>query len=439
MDRSRARVRGGGHSKTLPGALFCAPPMPAELSYAFRARPYASEKVYALREGELAWHDAGREGRLAYRDVERMHIFRERFWGRATTYWACELFARSGGRIRLGSAHRVGLRAIEDRTDAYIPFAKELEARISAANPDARVVAATHWLARLETFGGHLAVLLLRALRPLDSNRTRAFAGFAMRMLGRMLRGQRTARANLEAAFPEKPRAEIDRILAGMWDNLGRTLVEYAWLDRLWDYDPARPGAGRVEMDAATHERLAAVGASRTPAFVFAPHSANWELPALAGPAFGRDCAIPVRVPPVAPLAAEVARIRARSIRTIVEADATAMRRFHDAVRRGELICGLTDQHFARGVEVTFFGRRCRAHPMMALFARLHDGALYGIRAIRLPGDRFRIDMTERLDPPRDAEGRIDVAATTQLMATITEGWIREHPEQWLWLHRRWR
>jgi KDO2-lipid IV(A) lauroyltransferase len=115
------------------------------------------------------------------------------------------------------------------------------------------------------------------------------------------------------------------------------------------------------------------------------------------------------------------------------------MRRFHDAVRHGELICGLTDQYFARGVEVTFFGRRTRAHPMMALFARLHEGALHGIRAIHLPGDRFRIEMTERLDPPRDGEGRIDVAAATQLMAGVMEGWIREHPEQWLWLHRRWR
>jgi KDO2-lipid IV(A) lauroyltransferase len=417
--------------------------MSAELSYAFRARTFARETVYALRAGALEWRDAGAEGRLAYGDVERIHIFRERFWGRATTYWGCELFARRGARVRLGSAHRVGLRAIEDRTAAYIPFAKELEARIGAANPAARVVAATHWLARLETLGGHVAVWLLRALRPFNGNRTRAIAGFAIRTVGRCLRGQRTARANLAAAFPEKSRAEIDRILAGMWDNLGRTLVEYAWLDELWDYDPTSPRSadqgGRIEMDAGTAERLAAVGASRTPAFVFAAHLANWELPALCGPAFGRDCAIPVRVPPVAPLAAEVSRIRARSIRTIVEADATAMRRFHDAARRGELICGLTDQHFARGVEVTMFGRRALAHPMMALFARLHEGALYGIRAIRLPGDRFRIEMTERLDPPRDTEGRIDVAATTQLMTTITEGWVREHPEQWLWLHRRWR
>ena len=407
----------------------------AEPSYAFRARPFARERVYALRADALECDGV----RLPYRDVATMKIFRERFWGRAATYWACELQARSGTRIRLGAAHRAGWRAIEDRSDAYIPFVKELEARVGAANPAVRIVAATHRLSGIETLGGHVAVWLLRALRPLDGNVTRTIAGFAARIVGRMLRGQRTARANLEMAFPEKSRAEIDRILAGMWDNIGRTVVEYAWLDRLWDYDPAAPNRGRIEMDAGTAARLAEIGRSRAPSFVFAAHLANWELPALCGPAFGRDCAIPVRVPRVAPLAAEVARIRARSIHTVVEADANAMRRFHDAIRRGELVCGLTDQYFARGVPVTMFGRPTLAHPMMAQFARMREGALYGIRAIRLPGDRFRIEVTERLDPPRDAEGRIDVAATTQLMTTITEGWVREHPEQWLWLHRRWR
>jgi KDO2-lipid IV(A) lauroyltransferase len=39
----------------------------------------------------------------------------------------------------------------------------------------------------------------------------------------------------------------------------------------------------------------------------------------------------------------------------------------------------------------------------------------------------------------RDAEGKIDVTATMQVITSIVEGWVREHPEQWLWVHRRWR
>ena len=58
---------------------------------------------------------------------------------------------------------------------------------------------------------------------------------------------------------------------------------------------------------------------------------------------------------------------------------------------------------------------------------------------VRYPGDRFQLQVTEAIDPPRDAEGKIDVERTMQVITDVVEGWVREHPEQWLWLHRRWR
>jgi KDO2-lipid IV(A) lauroyltransferase len=43
------------------------------------------------------------------------------------------------------------------------------------------------------------------------------------------------------------------------------------------------------------------------------------------------------------------------------------------------------------------------------------------------------------VEPKRDAEGRLDVQGTMQAITSVIEGWVREHPEQWLWVHRRWR
>ena len=63
-----------------------------------------------------------------------------------------------------------------------------------------------------------------------------------------------------------------------------------------------------------------------------------------------------------------------------------------------------------------------------------------GIRMVRLPdGNHFWGELTEPLDLPRDAQGLVDVQRTMQAITTVIEGWVREHPEQWLWLHRRWR
>ena len=62
---------------------------------------------------------------------------------------------------------------------------------------------------------------------------------------------------------------------------------------------------------------------------------------------------------------------------------------------------------------------------------------LHGVRIIRLPGQRFRGERSEEVKPVRDAGGQIDIQGTMQAVTSVIEGWIREYPDQWLWLHRR--
>ena len=64
---------------------------------------------------------------------------------------------------------------------------------------------------------------------------------------------------------------------------------------------------------------------------------------------------------------------------------------------------------------------------------------IHGVRVIRLPGHRFRAELSEEVQPARDAAGQIDVQGTMQAITSVVESWIREYPDQWLWLHRRWR
>jgi KDO2-lipid IV(A) lauroyltransferase len=99
----------------------------------------------------------------------------------------------------------------------------------------------------------------------------------------------------------------------------------------------------------------------------------------------------------------------------------------------------LVDQHFAGGADVLFFGRQCRINPTLARLARKFDFAIYGVRTVRLLDGRFRLELTERLKLPRDSDGKVNIAGTMQMIAWTLEGWIRECPEQWFWLHRLWR
>jgi len=110
-----------------------------------------------------------------------------------------------------------------------------------------------------------------------------------------------------------------------------------------------------------------------------------------------------------------------------------------EALRKGQHVAMLVDQYFTNGVEVTFFGRKTKANPTLARLLRQIDCPIHGTRIIRLPNDRFRAELSEEVAPVRDASGQIDVPQTMQAITSVIEGWIREYPDQWLWLHRRWR
>ena len=87
---------------------------------------------------------------------------------------------------------------------------------------------------------GGLTLLIIRTIRLTDRRRTADFWGWLMRRLGPWLPEHRVGRANLVAAFPDKSPAEIEKILAGVWENLGRYAIEFAQIERLTNDDPRR-------------------------------------------------------------------------------------------------------------------------------------------------------------------------------------------------------
>jgi Kdo2-lipid IVA lauroyltransferase/acyltransferase len=286
---------------------------------------------------------------------------------------------------------------------------------------------------------GALTIGLLRTTRFFDPIKTANLFGRILRLIGPMTREQRIGRANLTAAFPEKSPAEIETILAGVWDNLGRLGAEFAHLDHIWEHDPARPEDSRIEIQPRTHELFAQLRLDGKPALIFASHLGNWELPAVAAVAHGLDAAILFRRPNSASANRIIEQLRAVKMGTLIPAGRDAPLRLAEALQNGQHVAILVDQYFSNGVEVTFFGRKTRANPTLARLLRQIECPIHGVRIIRLPDHRFRAELSEEIKPVRDAAGQIDIAGTMQAITSVVEGWIREYPDQWLWLHRRWR
>ena len=286
---------------------------------------------------------------------------------------------------------------------------------------------------------GAIAVALLRAVRLTDRRRAANFAGAVMRRIGPHLKEHRLGREQLRAAFPDKPAAEIEQILAGVWDNLGRVAAEFVHLDK---FRVARPESNDPDAIVLPPEMLdrcrQAIGGK--PTLGFACHTANWEMSAVVARQLGANSAVLYRRPNIPAISDAIVRLRANVMGQMIPTGLDAPVRLAHLLQEGVHVGMLVDQHFTKGVDVTFFGRSCKANPLIALLARQVECPIIGVRIIRLPdGNRFAGEITDPIETPRDAAGRIDIQGTMQAITATIEGWVREHPEQWLWVHRRWR
>ncbi len=287
---------------------------------------------------------------------------------------------------------------------------------------------------------GTLAAGLLSAIKRLDRKRTANFAGALMRKAGPLWPEHRVGRDNLRAAFPEKSDAEIEEILAGVWDNLGRIAVEFAHLDDFCVEGVGPPAPNVISYAPETSERWQHIVNSEKPMLGFAAHLANWELPGVIGHLLGAHSAVLYRRPNIRAISDLIVKLRTPLMGELIPTGLAAPLQLARLLQAGTYVGMLADQHLTKGVEVIFFGRRCFANPLIALLARQTECPIYGLRVVRKPdGNSFWAEISKPVEPARDAEGRVDIAGTMQAITSVIEGWVRENPAQWLWLHRRWR
>ncbi len=296
-------------------------------------------------------------------------------------------------------------------------------------------------LAALSKLAEVVTVALVRTvfafLRLLGPERASALGGTLTRWVGPLLPAHRTALANIRATFPAMAEDEVRRIALGAWENLGRTGAEYAHLHHLFDWDVDNPASGRTEVDGiAQFEALRDDG---RPGLIFSAHLANWELPAICAARYGLDATAVFRAPNNPAARRIVHSIRSGTMGGLAAAGPGASFAMREVLENGGHLGMLIDQHFTRGVVTEFMGRPALTNPVLAKFAKYFDCPVHGVRVIRLPGYRFRLELTPPLELPRDATGQIDVPGAMAAMTKVVEGWVREHPEQWLWMHRRWR
>ncbi|BCM20207.1 lipid A biosynthesis lauroyl acyltransferase [Mesorhizobium sp. J8] len=287
-----------------------------------------------------------------------------------------------------------------------------------------------HWLV------AKLAIVLLSLLRLLPPDSALNFADRAARRVGPLVGRHRVAVNNLRLAYPQKSDAEIEAIARDMWGNMARLAAEYIFLDALFDFDPDAAKPGRVEVRGIEH--FVEIAGERKPHILFTGHLGNFELLPVAAATFGMNITALFRPPNNPYLADYIHSTRRSSMGALLPSAAGASFALAAILEKGGNIGVLVDQKFSGGVETTFFGRPCQTNPMLGMLARHYDCDVYPARCVRLPGNRFRLEIEDKLALPRTSDGSVDVDAATQLLTDVVERWVREDPGQWMWFHKRW-
>jgi KDO2-lipid IV(A) lauroyltransferase len=281
---------------------------------------------------------------------------------------------------------------------------------------------------RLEAWGAGLCFGIL-GLLPLDW--ASAIGGALARAVGPRLGISKRARLNLSRALPGLSRVETARIIAGMWDNLGRVAAEYPHLREIHVFDPH----GRVEMHGFEHVDRAVAAGRRM--IIFSGHIANWEIAMLAAVQYGISVAQIYRAANNPLVDRMITRFRGTG-GELIPKGAVAARRAIAVLRRSEHLTMLADQKMNDGIPVPFFGRPAMTPSALASLALRFDCDVLPARVERLGGARFRLTVFPRLPLPRTGDHHADVAALMAEVNRTLEAWIRDRPEEWFWLHRRW-
>ncbi len=281
-----------------------------------------------------------------------------------------------------------------------------------------------------------IILLVLRILRLFPAKPALDFVGAAARKLGPLMGRHRTAMDNLRRAFPEKSEAECREIALDMWENMGRLAAEYIFLDRLATFVGEGVDAPNVEWRGI--DLFNEIRDRGRPTIFFTAHMGNFELLPITARHYGMRITSLFRPPNNPFIAEELSKVRNMSMDDLLPSRVGASFTLARILDNGGNIGALVDQKFHKGVRTRFFGRECNTNPLLAKLARQFDCDIHPCRCLRLPGNRYRIEIFEKIDPPKDKDGRLDVAATAQLFNDIVEEWVREHPGQWMWFHRRW-
>jgi Kdo2-lipid IVA lauroyltransferase/acyltransferase len=240
---------------------------------------------------------------------------------------------------------------------------------------------------------------------------------------------------NLAMAFPEKTVAERKRILRGEFTSLGRQLAELCQFPR---YTPENIDQVVVYDGLENYERAYARGKG---VLFLTAHFGAWELSAFAHSLHGHWLHIVMRPMDNQYLDRLIQQYRTmHGNKTVAKDD--FVRGLLAAMKAGETVGILMDTNMTppQGVFVNYFGiPACTASGLARIALRTGAAVVPGFTIWDKGLGKYRLRFDPALELIRTGDQEADIVANTQMFTSVIEDYVRKNPDQWLWVHRRWK
>jgi KDO2-lipid IV(A) lauroyltransferase len=280
-------------------------------------------------------------------------------------------------------------------------------------------------------------IALLLQLMPVSA--ALAIARFAAWLAYRLDKRHRlVALENLRHAFPQKSEAEIDALVRATYRHLFTMVVEYVILLRRMHPGNVQDYAYDADLD--NRDLTFELSQSSRPTIFLTGHVGNWEVLSLSTALGGYDCSVVARRLDNPYLDRYVRRIRSAGRARIIDKDG-ASGEAETVLAVGGNLAVLGDQDAGpKGLFVDFFGRPASTFKSIALLA-LHQNAIILVVSCLRDGKPLRhvLSLEEAIDPQDYASKPDAVRAITHRYTAALERVVQRHPEQYFWLHRRWK
>jgi KDO2-lipid IV(A) lauroyltransferase len=239
---------------------------------------------------------------------------------------------------------------------------------------------------------------------------------------------------NLHRAFPEKSITEIKAIAKGVYMTLGIVAADFFDIPSLTTENVG----DLVEVEGLENCKKALE--KNRGLLMFGAHFGNWELSAVTVSLLLKPVVVIYRPLDSSILDNLVFGVRS-SVGNIPVPKDRAMRQMLRSIKKNEILGILIDQNVAwqEGVFVDFFGRPACTTNGLALLALHTDAPVVPGYILRLENGRYRLVIKEEMQVVRTGDEDEDILINTQNFTRVIEDIIRLQPDQWLWIHQRWK